>query len=226
MRPEREAVELGKTGSIWTVITLAAAAALAGCLVAGFCGCGSSESDTSASVPPGEAGPPHLAATGPAVEVKLKFDELALESTPKKVTDSKGLQFLYFKYADTDGKVYKCVLPAAMAQEARTPSEWLALFEMYREPEVVAKKAPRPTAPHAIGDFPFISPRPAASTPSKQEQPEATTPTLPGPMPSLPPMPTGPGVPTPPGAGPTRDGVMPSPQPTPTGPAMPPTPPG
>lgn len=225
---------MGKTDVMLKCAVQAAAAALAACLVVALYGCGSSEPDTSAYGGSGDSRSAHVAASGPAIEVELKFEQIALESAPKRVTDSHGLAFLHFRYADTDGKVYKCVLPAAMAKEARTPAQWLGLFEMYREPEAVAKKEPRPTAPHTIGDFPFISPRPAAGEAPKPEGTEAATERPITPIPNLPAMPTRPGAP---GAAP---GVMPSPaapmpgpgaRPMPVGPppgpeGAPPTPPG
>lgn len=218
---------MGKTVRAWKYIPVACSVFLTCWLIAG---CGSRDTDSLSSAPAQEPKQAHAAAAGPAVEVALRFDQIALESPPRRVKDPNGLEFLHFRYADVDGKVYKCTLPAAMAKEPRTPAQWLALFEMYREPEAVAATKPRPTAPKTIGDFPFISPRPAQAP---KPQDTGTAERAPAPLPSLPSMPTQPGGTT--GTQPAPMAPVPAPgsRPLPVGPEggppappPPPTPPG
>ena len=128
-------------------------------------GCGNNSD--SAVAPPTQTGQTpatHTAASGPAISDKLSFDQLTLESPAKPEKDKNGLLFLHFRYADNDGKVYECVLPKAMSEGQYTLSEWSSTFAAYRLPKVVAvkKKGTKDT----LGDYPFISPRPAQQQPA------------------------------------------------------------
>lgn len=160
--------------------------------------------------------PQHTAAAGPAITEKLSIDQLVLDSPIKRVKDKNNLEFLEFKYTDNDGKVYKCVLPAAMARTKRTGSEWLATFSVYRRPEVLARKPVKKSAgDSSLRDFPFISPKPeeAKAEPKPEEAPRPIQ------IPALQPLPTE-RPPGPPGApGPMPEPGMPPPRPGPTGPA-------
>jgi hypothetical protein len=87
--------------------------------------------------------------------------------------------FLHFSYTDSEGKVYKCVLPEAMSKQSNLPDEWLRIFSIYRLPTVVKRKAPPPNPlAKSVGDFPFISPRPS-STASSTTQPNQPGPESP-----------------------------------------------
>lgn len=162
-------------------------------------GCGNSETSTAPPVTSATTPQAHVAASGPAISDKLSFDQLTLESPAKPQKDSNGLTFLHFKYADSDGKIYECVLPQAMSQGQYTLAEWSSTFTAYRLPKVIAVK--KLNKKLDIGDYPFISPKPQAVTPS----PDATQSTdssqpvqVPqGQMPNQPPSPgvRGPGSP-------------------------------
>lgn len=160
-------------------VLIAALAALALILA----GCGNSGSDAGLSATP-SAPAPHTAASGPAVTGPVPFSALTFESNPKTSKDKNGLTFLKFRYADNDGKVYDCVLPNAMSKGQYTLGEWLSTFNAYRLPKVVAQK--KAAARENMGDYPFISPKPA----------QQTTPEQPGTAPpgEVPPMPPGIGV--------------------------------
>lgn len=161
-------------------------------------GCGNNTADT-AVAPSAPAPAPHTAASGQAITDKLSFDQLTLESPAKTVKDKNGLSFLHFKYADSDGKVYECVLPSAMSQGQYTLSEWASTFNAYRLPKVLAQK--KVGNRDNLGDFPFISPKPQAQ-PQEQQQAQPSAPSAPvsGPGDSLPTLP-GPSGP-PPGSAP------------------------
>jgi hypothetical protein len=140
----------------------------------------------------------HKAAAGTAID-KVTIDRLALDSPITRQKDPNGLEFLRFKYTDNDGKVYLCVLPAAMAGGEHTLSEWLSTFNVYRKPEVLAQKAVERKPGEKLGDFPFISPKPRAQE-KQLEQPKTPRPTV-----NLPTMPSAPttttkGQPTMPGS--------------------------
>jgi hypothetical protein len=141
-------------------------------------GCGNSGSDAGLPATP-SAPAPHTAASGPAVSGPVSFDQLTLESKPQTTKDKNGLAFLKFRYADNDGKVYDCVLPKAMSQGQYTLGEWLSTFNAYRLPKVVAQK--KIGTRQDLGDYPFISPKPAPQVAPEQPggaQPE-TVPQMP-----------------------------------------------
>jgi hypothetical protein len=165
-------------------------------------GCGNSGSDAGLSATP-PTHTPHVAASGPAVTGPVPFSALTLESKPRTTKDKNGLMFFKFRYADNDGKVYDCVLPKAMSQGQYTLGEWMSTFNAYRLPKVVAQK--KVVAGENLGDYPFISPKPAPQT--TPDQPGRAQPG------EVPPMPPGIGVapPQPPG------GAAPMPPPPPGG---------
>lgn len=149
-------------------------------------GCGSSDTDSAGSMPTTGSSAPHTAASGPAITDKVSFDQLTLESPAKASADKNGLVFLRFKYADSDGKVYQCVLPHAMSEGQYTLAEWSSTFNAYRLPTVLAQK--KMNKREEYGDFPFISPKPHTASPT-QAQPQSTNgqpsiPTLPSPSPA------------------------------------------
>lgn len=129
-------------------------------------GCGKSNSADPGMSQPVSAPvtPPPSAA--PSEPVKYQFSELTLETKPKRVTDSNGLVFYKFSYADQDGKVYKCNLPEAMAQGQFTADGWIRTFKLYREPEAVDQKPIRKDSNQdSLNDFPFIAPNRAPTSP-------------------------------------------------------------
>ena len=172
-------------------VLIATLAALA--LILAGCGNSGSDAGLSATPPPPT---PHTAASGPAVTGPVPFSALTFESKPRATKDKNGLTFLKFRYADNDGKVYDCVLPNAMSRGQYTLGEWLSTFNAYRLPKVVAQK--KGAARENLGDYPFISPKPA----------KQTTPQQPGAVPpgEVPPMPPGVG-PEPPRAPPPPGGM-------------------
>ena len=177
------------------------------CAVALLAGCGQDESEVSTAPPPPRD--THQAATGPAIVAELAIDQLALDSPIRRIKDKNGLEFLHFKYTDNDGKVYKCVLPAPMAEGKHKGSEWLTTFNVYRQPEVIAQKKVGPGTKEQLRDFPFISPRPAVvKKPSETESRPRSLIKMPK-LPTLPELPsTTSGSRTTPGASP-----MPGPRP-------------
>jgi len=156
-------------------------------------GCGKSGTDAESTAPSRTNRTPHTAASGPAVSGTVSFDQLTLESAPKTTKDKNGLSFLRFKYADNDGKVYECVLPAAMSEGQYTLGEWLSTFNAYRLPKVLAQK--KVLKQENLGDYPFISPKPRSQQ-TGQEQPGGTPPDTSPPI-----LPEG-NAPPPPGSGP------------------------
>lgn len=139
-------------------------------------GCGNSGTDSASTGSPTAAPASHTAASGPAITDKVFFDQLTLESPPKLSRDTNGLIFVRFKYADSDGKVYECVLPKAMSEGQYTLSEWSGTFNAYRLPKVIAQK--KVNKREAFGDFPFISPKPQQQQ-SATPQPDSSAP-IPG----------------------------------------------
>jgi hypothetical protein len=123
----------------------------------------------------------------------VSFGQLTFESPPKTTKDKNGLTFLRFKYADNDGKIYECVLPAAMSEGQYTLGEWLTTFSAYRLPKVLAQK--KVAKQENLGDYPFISPKPQPQQ-TGQQQPGVTLPE------ANPPMPPAGSAPPPPGAAP------------------------
>jgi hypothetical protein len=158
-------------------------------LAAILSGCGNDQVDSSATMTPPPQAAPNVPASGPALSDKLSFDQLAFDSSVKRVETKQGVVYLHFSYTDRTGKVYKCELPEAQSKGSFLRDEWLAVFNAYRLPTVIKTKAP-PTNPLSKGvtDFPFISPRPGAASSSSDEaqpMPEAT-PAPPAPTPSAP----------------------------------------
>lgn len=151
-------------------------------------GCGNS-SDTSSSAAPNASSPAKRATAAMPVAVPVIFEQLSLQSKVSKKADSNGLMFYVFSYADRDGKLHKCELPAAMAQGQRTPDAWLRVFDTYRlEETVVKRKATKDANKDNMSDFPFVAPRPPAAP-----SPQPVVPTGPVPSgPTGPPMPRGP----------------------------------
>jgi hypothetical protein len=149
-------------------------------------GCGNSGTDTAAPQPTTSASAttPHVAASGPAVNVKLSIDQLTLDSPIKHVTDKNGLVFLHFRYTDNDGKVYDCVLPNAQGQGQYTPIEWISTFNAYRLPKVVAQKKVNRSADE-MHDFPFIAPKPQEVNTTSTQTPQPSAPNI-----SLPTLPS------------------------------------
>ncbi len=152
-------------------------------LMLSLVGCGNKENASEISTSPVST-TPHVSASGPAVSGPVSFSQLTLESTPSITKDKNGLEFLKFRYADNDGKVYNCIMPKAMSDGQYTLGEWLSTFNAYRIQKVVAQK--KVIKRKHFGDFPFISP-----TPTKQD----TTTGQSGDIPALP-APPGTGTPT------------------------------
>ncbi|MCE5314775.1 MAG: hypothetical protein ABFD49_03360 [Armatimonadota bacterium] len=127
-----------------------------------FSGCGNNSSDTGSATapPPPSASAPKVAAAGPAISEKLSFDQLALESPVKTVTDKNGLTFMEFQYAGRDGKVYKCRLPKAMSEGQYEPDQWVRTFNIYKLPKVIKQKKIIKKNGQEVNDFPFIAPKP------------------------------------------------------------------
>ncbi len=165
--------------------SLVATVVLAG--VVWLAGCGKSQVEISGSVS-NSTPTPKIPATGPAISSNLTFDQLAFESPVKRVKTKNGLVFLEFAYADNDGKVYQCQLPEAMSKGEYPPEEWIRIFNLYRLPQVIAHKRVVKKGSQAIGDFPFISPRPQQvqqpSQPATTSQPTQVPPLPPPPMPT------------------------------------------
>ncbi len=128
----------------------------------------------------------HQAASGPAIVAELAIDQLALDSPIKRTKDTNGLEFLHFEYTDNDGKVYRCDLPAAMSEGKHKGSEWLTIFNVYRQPEVIAQKKVEPATKEQLRDFPFISPRPVVEKPKSEEKTKSRSPIK---LPTLPKLP-------------------------------------
>ena len=147
------------------VIVIAAGAMLLG-------GCGNSQVDTSSEPMPSTTSAPQTktAAAGPAISVKLKFEQLALDSAVKRVPNKDGLVYLHFSYTDKDSNVYNCELPAAMSEGEYTADEWLATFGAYKLPQIVKHKVVKKKE-KGLNDFPFISPKPKAEQQSGQSSP-------------------------------------------------------
>jgi hypothetical protein len=164
------------------------------------------------------AGAAPTAAAGPASTKALKFSQLTLQSTIKRVKDKDGLVFLQFNYMDRDGTVYKCALPEAMAAGEYTQEEWVRTFNLYKLPDVVKQtKKTGPGEGQRIGGFPFISPKPQRRNPppGAEAQKPAQKPVN---VPQLPQMPSQSGG---------QPGVAPGgPAMPPGGPMMPMMPPG
>lgn len=155
-------------------------------------GCGNGgDSSEAPPTPTGQAQLTHTAASGPAISDKLSFDQLTLESPAKQEKDQHGLLFLRFKYADSDGKVYVCVLPKAMSEGQFSLAEWSSTFAAYRLPAVVAVK--KKDSKMDLGDYPFISPRPQQQQQQPQAAPDVAQPQPPMALPPAP-MPQGGGV--------------------------------
>lgn len=167
----------------FSLLLLAALAAIA------LPGCGNKEgASTPAAVP--QPAPPSASAVGPAISEKLTFDQLALESPVKRVQSATGPVYLEFSYVDRDGTIYRCRLPEQMTKESSTPEDWIRLFNLYKLPKAVGKKA-APTQPlvKSVEDFPFISPRPAKPAEQPQTSASETPPPAPAPIQAPPPPP-------------------------------------
>jgi hypothetical protein len=176
------------------LIAVAAVAIVA--VVAMMTGCGNSGTDSTYNGASAPSTAPHTAASGPAITDKVAFDQLTLESPAKPSADKNGLVFLRFKYADSDGKVYECVLPRAMSQGQYTLSEWSSTFNAYRLPKVLAQK--KINKREEYGDFPFISPKPQAAQPVQSQPGSAgSQPAAIPPLPSPNPAPVAPPPPAP-----------------------------
>lgn len=152
-------------------------------------GCGNSNDTSMQPMPSPQTQQTHTAASGQAISDKLFFDQLTLESPAKSEKDNNGLVFLRFKYADSDGKVYECVLPKAMSEGQYSLAEWSSTFAAYRLPKVISVK--KTNRAMDLGDYPFISPKPQQPATTDAQQPSQT------PMP----MPQGPGPISAPGLG-------------------------
>ena len=176
------------------IVRMLVPVALAACVVAFvglMSGCSSGQVDTSASPPPmSSSSTPKVAASGPAISASLTFDQLALETPARRVTNKNGLVFRHFSYADRDGNVYKCELPEAMSKGSYPYDEWIRTFSVYKLPQIVAKKKATKKGPQSVGGFPFIAPRPQKAEAPNQTQPQPQA--APAGMPSLAPMPAAP----------------------------------
>ena len=172
-------IEIGKRGLplVGSALMMLAAVFLGGC---------GKNSDTSVSSVPPRPRTEHKAAAGKAID-KVSIDQLVLDSPIIRKNDRNGLEFMHFKYTDNDGKVYKCVLPAAMAEGDRTLSEWVSAFNVYRKPQVLAQKEVSTRKGEKLSDFPFISPRPEVRE-QKKEAPKRPRPSVA--LPALPAAPT------------------------------------
>lgn len=168
------------------LVLIAVGLLVCACAAVTITGCGRGNVNSPTSALGATASAPKAAAAGPAITEKLGFDQLALDSTVKRVKSKQGPTYLQFSYTDRDGKVYKCVLPEAMAEGSYLPDEWIRTFNLYRLPKVIKQKAPPKNPLVGVSDFPFISPRPVPEqTPA--EQPAAQQPEMPAPpMPSAP----------------------------------------
>lgn len=194
---KRPLAEPGLEEMVLTSFDLKHIRPLAACgsiLVAAFFATGCGNSGTTSAPTPTSTPTVHTAASGTAITDKLFFSQLTLESTPVAKPDKNGLVFLHFKYADNDGKVYECVLPKAQSEGQYTLAEWSSTFAAYRLPKVFAVKKVKGNVD--LGDYPFISPRPAQQPAVKDGQdlpqlPSATgIPDQPAPLaPSSPPQP-------------------------------------
>lgn len=116
---------------------------------------------------PGAAPAPTPAAAparqGPPPAGAVALEKAPLKSPIQHVTLKSGdssLQFVRFKYADSDGKVNICEMPASEAQVLRTPDEWLATFDLYKQ-EVETKTVVKKKTIERMNDFPFVSPPPS-----------------------------------------------------------------
>lgn len=158
-------------------------------------GCGNSNTDTSTAPIVSQAPPPMAPKSVVPVPVPVTFEQLSLESKVTRKTDPNGLTFYVFSYADRDGRVYKCELPAAMAQGQKTPDTWTRVFDTHRLTQTsVKRKAVKDTNNDGLNDFPFIAPKPASTTtpqpgalptgaPAPPQAPMAPAPSGPTPLP-------------------------------------------
>ncbi len=152
-------------------------------------GCGNNATDTTTFAPSsGTTQTPKVAASGPAVSEPVEFNQLALESPVKKFT-KQGVVYLRFRYADRDGNVYECELPEEMSKGSYTIDEWTRTFNVFRLPQVVAKKkiTNNNKEKHTnLRDFPFISPKPQKTPQRSTTQQQPSVEPMPIPPPARP----------------------------------------
>ncbi|MFQ3549308.1 MAG: hypothetical protein SNJ70_06120 [Armatimonadota bacterium] len=89
---------------------------------------------------------------------KIEFSDLSLSSEVTVINRS-GVRYLQFEYEDSDGKIYKTIVPEAMTQGAYTPSEWKSTFRVYRAKDEAPRQAPKQKKTDDLNDFPFIAPK-------------------------------------------------------------------
>lgn len=97
----------------------------------------------------------------------MPFSSIKLNSPATRVSYTSGgvkCDYIRFKYTDWDGKVRQCEMPAGEAQQSRTPDEWLATFDLYRQ-EIAKTNGKKQKQVDNLDDFPFISPRPVEGNP-------------------------------------------------------------
>ena len=124
--------------------------------------------------PPGSAmagAAPAAGAAAPAAPARtsgprpgsVPFEKVALKSPVARIPVKQGgrtFEFLRFKYADWDGKVCQCEMPASEAKQARLPEEWISTFDLYKQDTETSGKTKKKEV-RRLTDFPFVSPPPA-----------------------------------------------------------------
>jgi len=94
----------------------------------------------------------------------VPFSKAPVASPVKRVTLSMGdtkMEFLRFKYINSQGVACIAEMPAAEAEAKKSPQDWLVTFDLYKKGEIPkpTKTKKNPTKP--LSDFPFVSPPPA-----------------------------------------------------------------
>lgn len=154
-------------------------------------GCSSGGGDISSSMPAGPTSVAKKPAAGPAINDKLKFDQLALDSPVKKVSKN-GVSYLVFKYTDMEGNIRTCEFPEGQSKSELLPGDWISTFDVYKKTEaVVVKKRQVKRTDQGVVDFPFVSPKPVRVQSTTQSNPTAQ------PAPSSNPSPGGMAMPSP-----------------------------
>ncbi len=141
---------------------------------------------TSAAPPPGVSATPsptgYPGTQGPATNTAgstpqsnpqaVPFSKAPIVSPVKRVTLGTGdakMDFLQFKYINSQGVTCIAEMPAAEAETQKSPQEWLVTFDLYKKSEVPKSTTVKKSAPKPLSDFPFVSPPPPApggNTPS------------------------------------------------------------
>ena len=94
----------------------------------------------------------------------IPIEQIPLKSPIQRTTFTQGgitIDYLRFKYADADGKLYICDIPASEAKQNRSIENWMSTLAFYSKevpPKIVDKKQQKKV--DRLSDFPFVSPPP------------------------------------------------------------------